>query len=153
MLGLYTSTYKIYINHTDAGGIVYHGNYLTFYENCRRDWLEQIGFDSYFFAQEDINGITVSYHPVISHADIRYHKPILLDTLIEVTIDAIKIKPASLIFNQSIYDTHSKQKLSSCQLTVACVTNSTNDKGDKIIKPARLPDVLIKAIKNWQVTP
>lgn len=149
MTGLYNSTYKTYINHTDAGGIVYHANYFTFYENCRRDWLEHIGFDSYFFAKEEINGITVSYHPVISHANIRYHKPILLDTIINVTIDDIKIKPASIIFKQSIYDAASTQKLSSCQLTVACVTNSTNNDGDKIIKPARLPDILLKAIEDW----
>ena len=44
----FSTTYKIYINHTDAGGIVYHANHLIFLENCRRDWLASLGFDGYF---------------------------------------------------------------------------------------------------------
>lgn len=46
---VFSNHYKVYINHTDAGGIVYHANHLTFFENCRRDWLTSLGFDGYFF--------------------------------------------------------------------------------------------------------
>ena len=49
----FSTTYKIYINHTDAGGIVYHANHLIFLENCRRDWLASLGFDGYFFIDKD----------------------------------------------------------------------------------------------------
>ena len=39
---LFSTNYSIYINHTDAGGIVYHANHLVFFENCRRDWFTKL---------------------------------------------------------------------------------------------------------------
>lgn len=160
---LFTSTYKTYINHTDAGGIVYHGNYLTFYENCRRDWFTQLGFDGYFITDEsDVNETTgnknnitegkrVTYHPVVSHAEISYKSPILLDMSIVVTIDVVKIRPASLIFTQSIYDKNMQVLMSKTTMTIACVLNEMDlNTGEKIIKPVRIPSHLVRAIESWQ---
>lgn len=152
MKTIFRTIYKTYINHTDAGGIVYHGNYLTFYENCRRDWFTALGFDAYFLAMEEYNAgntISTTYHPVVSRADTRYFKPILLDMKITVSIDEIKIRPASLVFIQSIYSSVDQTKLSSSEITIACVKNETNDQGKKALKPARLPINLVTAIKNW----
>lgn len=67
---IFKKTYKVYINHTDAGGIVYHANHLTFFENCRRDWLASMGFDGYFFENDG-----QKIHFVVSQANVSYRLP------------------------------------------------------------------------------
>lgn len=37
----YTSTVKVYLEDTDAQGIVYHANYLKFFERARTDIIDQ----------------------------------------------------------------------------------------------------------------
>lgn len=37
-------TERVYYEDTDAGGVVYHANYLKYMERCRSAWLENIGF-------------------------------------------------------------------------------------------------------------
>lgn len=156
-MSLFASNYKTYINHTDAGGIVYHGNYLTFYENCRRDWFTQLGFDGYFLYDEDTQGNQLTIHPVVSNANVRFIKPILIDTLITVSIDEVIAKPASLTFIQSIHD---EQGIcfSKAEIVIACVKNEKNKTGNKNgeqhdqqqLRPTRVPKGLLESINNWQ---
>lgn len=114
---LFHHTYQVYINHTDAGGIVYHANHLIFYEHSRRDWFANLGLNAYFFNSsssvmhqathlDNDSGSLVQndiHHFVVSDAHLKYHQPILLDETIAVTIDKVKLGAASLIFEQSIY--------------------------------------------------
>lgn len=95
-MALFFDTYKVYIGDTDAGGILYHANHLSFFEHCRRDWLTSLGFDSYFF--EDGNF-------VVNHACVDYKAPLFLDDNILVSIERIEQKPASLTLTQHIYQT------------------------------------------------
>lgn len=96
---LFAKDYNVYINHTDAGGIVYHANHLVFFENCRRDWFTELGLNGYFL-QTDSGEVQ---HFVVSQADLQYKRAILLDEVISVRIDKVELKPASIIFYQSIY--------------------------------------------------
>ncbi|MDO5769590.1 MAG: hotdog domain-containing protein [Psychrobacter sp.] len=119
--------YQTYIHHTDASGIVYHGNYLSFYEHCRRDWFADLGLNGYFFTgpshqipRHDLTHDAVNdksnsshlhhhsepealRHFVVADAHLKYMEPILLDSQIIVTIDQVEVRPASLIFYQSLY--------------------------------------------------
>lgn len=81
---IFTAHYPVYIGDTDAGGIVYHANHLNFLERCRRDWLKSLGFASYFLA----DGV----HLVVKKADISYHRPLLLDELLTVSIEKVATK-------------------------------------------------------------
>ena len=96
---LFSTHYHIYINHTDAGGIVYHANHLVFFENCRRDWFTKLSLGGYFL-QTDSGDIQ---HFVVSQAQLQYRRAILLDEVVEVRIDKVELKPASIIFYQSIH--------------------------------------------------
>ena len=40
---VFSQPIRIYYEDTDAGGIVYHANYLRFMERTRTDWLRSIG--------------------------------------------------------------------------------------------------------------
>nr|WP_205963282.1 thioesterase family protein [Psychrobacter sp. 230] len=125
---LFAKDYNVYINHTDAGGIVYHANHLVFFENCRRDWFTELGLNGYFL-QTDSGEVQ---HFVVSQADLQYKRAILLDEVISVRIDKVELKPASIIFYQSIYrnlpnhgstETDDSQLLSSTKIVIACVQN------------------------------
>ncbi|MGM8885314.1 hotdog domain-containing protein [Psychrobacter sp. 1U2] len=147
---LFSTNYSIYINHTDAGGIVYHANHLVFFENCRRDWFTKLNINGYFL-QTDEGHIQ---HFVVSQAQLQYHKAILLDETIEVRIDKVELKPASIIFYQSIHrqqsfpTQHSKENglnnlqassdtlLSSTKIVIACVQNQLNPTASKSSEPA-----------------
>ncbi len=147
MTPIFNTQYKTYINHTDAGGIVYHGNYLTFYENCRTDWLAQFGFRDYGFSPtQQENEEQASYYPVVTEINVSYRRPILLDMLIDVRIDSLEMHPASIIFEQSIY--HEEQLLSTATIKIACV-KSTIDKetGKRNLKSAKIPQELVEKIQ------
>ncbi|MFC6204494.1 MULTISPECIES: thioesterase family protein [Psychrobacter] len=127
---LFATDYHIYINHTDAGGIVYHANHLVFFENCRRDWFTKIGLNTYFLQADDGQ----IQHFVVSQAELQYRKAIFLDEIITVQIDKVDLKPASIIFYQSIHrqsaaadslatTSPSSSLLSSARIVIACVQN------------------------------
>lgn len=127
---LFATDYHVYINHTDAGGIVYHANHLVFFENCRRDWFTELGLNGYFLQTDDGQ----VQHFVVSQAQLQYKKAIFLDEIINVRIDKVELKPASIVFYQSIHrrrpenETVENSKandtlLSSTKIVIACVQN------------------------------
>lgn len=138
----FTQRYKVYINHTDAGGIVYHANHLTFFENCRRDWLTSLGFDGYFFDTDGTangtNGHTGKVHFVVSGANLSYKIPLLIDDVLVVSVHKVVKKSASLILTQHIYrnehDFLAGKVATIGIITLACVSN-----GEHGIRPCRLP--------------
>ena len=36
---------RVYIEDTDAGGVVYHASYLRFFERARTEWLRALGIE------------------------------------------------------------------------------------------------------------
>lgn len=151
---LFTTNYRIYINHTDAGGIVYHANHLVFFENARRDWFTKLGIDGYFLQTDDGQ----VQHFVVSQAQLHYRKAILLDELISTRIDTIELKPASIIFYQSIHRQSVKESsdtvttdtlLSSAKIVVACVQNQVDSEDSSVsIRPIRVPTKLHSIIQK-----
>lgn len=161
---LFTKDYNVYINHTDAGGIVYHANHLVFFENCRRDWFGELNLNGYFLQTDDGE----IQHFVVSQADLQYKKAILLDEVINVRIDKVELKPASIIFYQSIHrhspdslsSDNANSLLSSGKIVIACVQNQvktepvSNNKSDTAVasttpmRPIRVPKNLRHAIEQ-----
>lgn len=136
---VFTQSYRIYLEDTDAGGIVYHANHLKLFERCRRDWLRKLGMTSYFYHQVSAEASKPSadnLHFVVSDCSVKYLQPILLDMLVNVTVENLQLRPASLILTQHIYD-EQQVCLATANMTLACV-RSTND-SKIMIRPARLP--------------
>lgn len=130
---LFTTHYPIYIGDTDAGGIVYHANHLNFLERCRRDWLKNLGFTSYFLD----DGI----HFVVKSAHLDYRHALFLDDIISVTIDNLKINPASVIVQQSIYRKAESKPATTATVTLACIK-----KADNKLVPCRIPPQAINKL-------
>lgn len=100
---MYKASVEIRIRYadTDQMGIVYYGNYCTFYEIARTEALRKIGFS---YKMMEAKGIIM---PVIQLTS-KYIKPAFYDDLITVTA-AIKEKPTVKIqFDYEIFNSDSK---------------------------------------------
>lgn len=82
---------------TDAGGVVYHGNYLAYMERARSACLRESGFPMKVL-QSEYNLLLV-----VVEANLRYFKSAKLDDLIEVTVHIEEIKGATFRVLQRVY--------------------------------------------------
>ena len=153
---VYATQYRIYLEDTDAGGIVYHANHLKLFERCRRDWLRELGMTSYFYQAHSAEAAShVTHHSdsgkadiqfVVSQANIRYVRPILLDSEVTVVIETADCKSASLQLEQRIYDSH-QQLLSQAEISIVCVATSKDEKGQTQVRPTRLPEAFVQLLQ------
>ena len=153
---VYATQYRIYLEDTDAGGIVYHANHLKLFERCRRDWLRALGMTSYFYQAHSAEAAShVTHHSdsgkadiqfVVSQANIRYLRPILLDSEVTVVIEAADCKSASLQLEQRIYDSH-QQLSSQAEISIVCVATSKDEKGQNQVRPTRLPKAFVQLLR------
>ena len=94
----YQKKERIYYEHTDAGGVVYHANYLNFCERCRCDWLEEIGWGvATTLERNDIMW-------VVREANLRYDVPARLFDEITVDCTVLHVGKVSLKVEQNIYN-------------------------------------------------
>ena len=105
---------RVYTQHTDAGGVVFHANYLSFMECARTELLQSLGFDLGELARRD----RVLF--VVHSAQIAYHKPALLNDSLTVTARVARVGQARLVFEQAV--SREGDVLSSAELTLACVS-------------------------------
>ena len=124
---------RVYYQHTDAGGVVYHANYLSFMECARTELLQSLGFDLGELARRD----HVLF--VVHSAQIAYHKPARLNDMLSVTARVARIGRARLVFEQAVR--RGEETLASAELTLACVDARTQ-------KPVGVPDTIRKKLEQ-----
>lgn len=134
---IFQQDYRVYLEDTDEGGIVYHANHLKYLERCRRDWLRALGMTDYFYGSDKEK----MHHFVVSDIAIKYSQPILLDSLITVTVSECQPKSASLILTQEIFiaDNLTQKPFTSAEVKLAYVKNSYSSDGTLQVKPTSLP--------------
>src|SRR3954471_2142872 len=118
---------RVYYEDTDAGGIVYHSNYLRFAERGRPEVLRALG--SAQTALFKTEGVAFA----VRKCEIDFRWPARLDDLLEVETRIADIGGASIEFEQAIVmaGTTERRLLVRILLTVFC----TNPQG----RPVRLP--------------
>ena len=82
---------RIYYDSTDAGGVVYHTEYIKFCEQARSELFFENGI---FFKDEFY---------VVKELKANFLKPVKLGDIIEIKTQAKQIKKASIILSQEIY--------------------------------------------------
>lgn len=87
---------RIYFEDTDAGGIVYHANYLGYMERARGELLRELGFDQRVMLDGRAPLV------VVSKIDITFKRPAKLDDLLEVRTRVRTLRHASIVFEQRI---------------------------------------------------
>lgn len=91
----HTFDLRVYYEDTDAGGIVYHANYLCFAERARTEFLHKLGLSNHKMLSEDI-GI------VVSHLEIDYKQPAFLEDKLTVETSILKMGAATMLLKQDI---------------------------------------------------
>ena len=86
---------------------------------------------------------------VVSQANIRYLRPILLDSEVTVVIETADCKSASLQLEQRIYDSH-QQLLSQAEISIVCVATHKDEKGQTQVRPTRLPKAFVQLLQLAQ---
>ncbi len=87
---------RVYYEDTDAGGVVYHSNYLNFMERARTEWLRALGFEQTYL--RDVLKVIF----VVHSAQIAFKKPAKFNDLLTISSEIGKIGQGSLEFLQKI---------------------------------------------------
>lgn len=128
--------YRVYWEHTDAGGVVYHGRYLNFMERARSDWLLALGFP-----QVDLRERQGCMFVVTSiHLD--FLKPARLEDELDVDIVVEQLRAASMRIRQQVHR-HDGPLLATGQVGIACLDAAS-------FRPTRMPRALHAAILQFQ---
>ncbi|MEM8661312.1 MAG: tol-pal system-associated acyl-CoA thioesterase [Pseudomonadota bacterium] len=133
-MGEFSLKLRVYIEDTDAGGIVYYVNYLKFMERARTEYMRELGFGRQYIFNHDLMF-------VVRDASIRYLSPAKLDDELDVTSSISVLKGASMQMEQGVY--REGEALARAQLTLACVDRSG-------VKPRRIPADMAAKLKAVQ---
>ena len=118
---------RVYYEDTDAGGVVYHSNYLNFMERARTEWLRNLGFEQTYLRDE------LSAIFVVQSVQIDYKKPAKFNDLLTVSSSIAKIGRSSFEVAQAIQ--LNEDLLTQALIRLVCVNPST-------FKPIAIPSVL-----------
>ncbi len=124
---------RVYIEDTDAGGIVYYANYLRFLERARTEWLRTLGLSQEKFRQE---GVLI----VVRDVQLRYRAPARLDDELMVTVAIETQRRTSLTMLQQVWridsSNNERSLLLDGQIGLACIAADGRPRG--------FPDDLMK---------
>ena len=118
---------RIYWEDTDAGGIVYHGQYLNFAERARTEWVRSRGIESQKKYSEE-NGMLF----VVRNININYKMPAVLDDVLNITCSVFEQRNASIVFKQNIM--RDDVMLAEIFVTLACI----NTQGRAVRMPSEM---------------
>ena len=123
---------RVYIEDTDAGGIVYYVNYLKFMERARTEYMRSLGFDKLFIFNQQLMF-------VVHSVSAKYINPARLDDELAATVRLLKVGAASLLMEQLIV--RDGELLCKGEVEVVCVDKNTT-------KPRRIPGEILSLLKS-----
>jgi acyl-CoA thioester hydrolase len=122
---------RVYYEDTDAGGVVYHSNYLNFMERARTEWLRALGFEQDELVRSD--GVLFA----VSAVNIRFQQAARFNELLEVTVALDRCGAASLGLLQEVR--RAAAVLASAEVRIACIDKQ---RFVPVAIPARVADKL-----------
>ena len=112
---------EVYWEDTDAGGIVYHSNYLKFMERARSNLLKELKV-------AQANSLTA----------IRYRRAAKLEDHLTVRTRIKTLRRASIVFEQNVY--RGSELITEGEVRVGAVSRRT-------MAPAAMPESLYEKIR------
>lgn len=126
-LNIFKWPVTIYYEDTDVGGVVYHANYLKFFERARTEYLRKIGLN-----QQQLFSQNMSF--VVRSLNIDFLRGAKLDDQLMVHTVVQNIRRASIEFSQELVN-NNNEVLCKALVNVACVDPTK-------MKPIALPEQL-----------
>ena len=127
MDGAHLLPVRVYYEDTDAGGVVYHANYLRYCERGRSDFLRLLGIHQAEMADTIF---------VVRRMACEFIRPARLDDLLEVETCYVEGAGARLELEQKVR--RGGELLFAAKVTAALI--------DRAGKPRRLPTGMIEAL-------
>ncbi|TAL44168.1 MAG: tol-pal system-associated acyl-CoA thioesterase [Methylovulum sp.] len=124
---------RVYYEDTDAGGVVYHANYLKFFERARTEMLRAMGYEQDELLAKE--GILF----VVRSVQVDYLKSASFNEQLQVRAEVIMAKNASLAFEQEI--TRGNDVLCNSIIRIACLDAGT-------MRPKAIPKYLLEQLKH-----
>ncbi|GGI76991.1 tol-pal system-associated acyl-CoA thioesterase [Shewanella gelidii] len=124
---------SVYYEDTDAGGVVYHSNYLNFFERARSEWLKAIHVKQTELLQQDTAF-------VVKHATLDFKRPAKFEQNLIVESSVIDMRKTSLTFEQQLLDEEGNCYCSG-EIIVVCVALSR-------MRPKAIPMHIAKELKG-----
>ena len=132
--GEFSLPIRVYIEDTDAGGIVYYVNYLKFMERSRTEYMRAQGFDKNFIFNSDLMF-------VVRDVSVQYLQPAVLDDELLATTRISQISGATMTLEQSVL--RGPDVLAQGEVKIACVETSG-------LKPRRIPKEMVAQLRASQ---
>ena len=127
---------RIYYEDTDAGGVVYHANYLGYFERARTEFLRQRGLSVQQLHEEGY------IFPVVRlEADFR--SPARLDDLVRIDTTVVEVGKTSFTLLQRAVRLPDERVLVEAKITLVCVAPG--------MKAKRLPAPLLAVLTGADV--
>ncbi len=122
---------------TDAMGIVYHTNYIRWFELGRNELMRQLGIA---YSELEKMGLNLPLTKVSCH----YLAPAKYDHLVTIETTFAYIKRASIRFNSKVWDENKEKLLVEGYTIHAC----TNPEG----KIRRIPAILLQLTEKFNIS-
>ncbi|WP_226667969.1 tol-pal system-associated acyl-CoA thioesterase [Microbulbifer aggregans] len=122
---------RVYIEDTDAGGIVYYVNYLKYMERARTELVRSLGYDKPAIPEQ---GLLL----VVHSAEVQYRRSAILDDALQASAAIGKLGRAAITFEQKIW--RGNEIICEGVVKVACVDDASR-------KPCALPESIYQALK------
>ena len=137
-MALYHYKIQVYYEDTDHSGVVYHANYLKYFERAREHML---GIDALVALYKNH-----SIGFVVYKADLTYFKGAQFGDNLDIRSSVSIQSPYRLAFNQKVYLPQIEKPLVEGLIQLACVQNN------KLIK---IPTSVLDALKhsNFETIP
>jgi acyl-CoA thioester hydrolase len=129
---------RVYYEDTDFTGVVYHANYLRYFERGRSDFLRMAGVSH--------TDLLAHHEPtafVVTRMEIDFKKPARIDDalLVRTTYDAVK--GPRLAISQRIV--RGDDLIATAAVSAACISMDG--------RPRKPPPGLVEALKPWFAPP
>jgi acyl-CoA thioester hydrolase len=125
---------RVYYEDTDFTGVVYHANYVRYFERGRSDFLRLAGVSHVDLLAEDEPTAFV-----IVRMEIDFKRPARIDDALTVRTAYDAVKGVRLLVSQTIM--RGDQLIASAQVVAACISMNG--------APRRPPSGLIRRLSPW----
>ena len=113
---------RIFYEDTDAGGVVYHANYLKFFERARTSLLNLINIYQKQLLEEKKLGF------VVRDVNLRINKSFQLNQILLVKTCLKSAKKSCIVLKHEAYDTISENPNVVCEIQIVMINNKNKVK-------------------------
>jgi len=125
--------FRIYYEDTDSGGVVYHANYLNYFERGRTEFFRERGVSVRALHDQG------SIFPVV-RVEVDFRAPAVHDDLIRVATEVLEVGKTSFTLGQQVIRAFDGKLLVAGRVTLACVSPG--------MKAKRLPEEILAVLRE-----